>query len=159
MKKSFNDLKILFEKWSVNINSQTEFFNSIIKENLNYMALELTDIEQPFKRYRDYKFEYEDFTTMIKKEKEDLLNTHIKEEMKKEVNKGKAPNQIKYNKEKFDELFYNKNLLLIEEKKRLCTTMHYLIKDYNKLIAIHCKKIKDINELVKKTVVIDFIKG
>ena len=63
------------------------------------------------------------------------------------------------NKEKFDELFYNKNLLLIEEKKRLCTTMHYLIKDYNKLIAIHCKKIKDINELVKKTVVIDFIKG
>jgi len=158
MKKSFNDLKALFEKWSININSQTEFFNSIIKENLNYMSLELAEIEQSFKRYRDYKYEYEDFTSMIKKEKEDLLNTHVKEEMKKEVNKGKAPNQIKYNKEKFDELFYNKNLLLIEEKKRLCTTMHYLIKDYNKLIAIHCKKIKDINELVKKTVVIDFIK-
>ena len=159
MKNSFNDLKESFEKWSSNINSQAEFFNTIIKENLNYMSLELNEINQTFKRYRDYKSEYEDFTLMVKKEKEDLINKYISGELKKDVNKGKTPNQIKINKEAFDEMFYNKNFLLIEEKKRLCTTMHYLIRDYNKLIKIHCKKIKDINENVKKTVVIDFIKG
>ena len=159
MKNSFNDLKESFEKWSSNINSQAEFFNTIIKENLNYMSLELNEINQTFKGYRDYKSEYEDFTLMVKKEKEDLINKYISGELKKDVNKGKTPNQIKINKEAFDEMFYNKNFLLIEEKKRLCTTMHYLIRDYNKLIKIHCKKIKDINENVKKTVVIDFIKG
>ena len=159
MKNSFNDLKELFLKWSNNTNSQCEFFNSIIKENLNYMSLELNEVNQTFKRYRDYKYEYEDFTSMIRKEKDDLINAKINEEMKKEENAGKAPNQIKINKKAFDELFYNKNLLLIEEKKRVCTMMHYLVKDYNKLIKIHCGKIKDLNDAVKKTVVIDFIKG
>ena len=158
MKSSFNDLKILFEKWSENTNSQIEFFNNIIKENLNYMSLELTEVGQIFKRYRDYRFEYEDYTNIVREEKEDLINSRIQEEMKKEENKGKVTNQIKINKKRFDELFKNKNILLDEEKKRLCTMMHYLIKDYNKLIAIHSKKIKTINELTKKNIVIDFIK-
>ena len=35
--------------------------------------------------------------------------------------------------------------------------MHYLIKDYNKLISLHGKKIKEINDSVQKSVVIDFI--
>jgi len=158
MKSSFNDLKILFEKWSENTNSQIEFFNNIIKENLNYMSLELTEVGQIFKRYRDYRFEYEDYTNIVREEKEDLINSRIQEEMKKEESKGKVTNQIKINKKRFDELFKNKNILLDEEKKRLCTMMHYLIKDYNKLIAIHSNKIKAINELTKKNIVIDFIK-
>ena len=87
-----------------------------------------------------------------------MVNTYINEELKKEVNKGKTANQIKYNKNKLEQLFSNKNLLLIEEKKRLVTTMHYLIRDYNKLISLHNKKIKEIDELVQKTVVIDFIR-
>ena len=79
--------------------------------------------------------------------------------MKKEENKGKKIKDIKFDEKKFDDFFYNKNLLLIEEKKRLCTTIHYLLKDYDKLIKIHCKKMKDINEVIKKAVVIDFNKG
>jgi hypothetical protein len=158
MKESFNNLKSLFDKWSKNVNSQTEFFNNVVKENLNYMSLELNEINNTFKRYRDYKFEYEDFTVMINIEKSNMVNTYINEELKKEVNKGKTANQIKYNKNKLEQLFSNKNLLLIEEKKRLVTTMHYLIRDYNKLISLHNKKIKEIDELVQKTVVIDFIR-
>ena len=158
MKESFNNLKSLFDKWSKNVNSQTEFFNNVVKENLNYMSLELNEVSNTFKRYRDYKFEYEDFTVMINIEKSNMVNTYINEELKKEVNKGKTANQIKYNKNKLEQLFSNKNLLLIEEKKRLVTTMHYLIRDYNKLISLHNKKIKEIDELVQKTVVIDFIR-
>ena len=157
IKGNFNNLKSLFEKWSKNINSQTEFFNNIIKENFNYMNLELNEINQTFNRYRNYKFEYEDFTSMINKEKENVINGFINEELRKEENRGKKPNQIKFNRNKLEEIFYSKNLLLIEEKKRLVTTMHYLIKDYNKLISLHGKKIKEINDSVQKSVVIDFI--
>ena len=157
IKGNFNNLKSLFEKWSKNINSQTEFFNNIIKENFNYMNLELNEINQTFNKYRNYKFEYEDFTSMINKEKENVINGFINEELRKEENRGKKPNQIKFNRNKLEEIFYSKNLLLIEEKKRLVTTMHYLIKDYNKLISLHGKKIKEINDSVQKTVVIDFI--
>lgn len=58
-----------------------------------------------------------------------------------------------------DEIFYNKNMLLIEEKKRLTATMHYMLKDYDKILNTQIKKLNEINESSKKAVVIDFIKG
>ena len=159
MKESFNDLDKSFEKWSVSIYEQCLLFNIKIKENLNYMSTELSEMNNSFKKYRDYRYEYEEFYALIKKEKENLVQAHYNTEMKKEENKGKKIKDIKFDEKKFDDFFYNKNLLLIEEKKRLCTTMHYLLKDYDKLIKIHCKKMKDINEVIKKAVVIDFNKG
>ena len=159
MKESFNDLDKSFEKWSVSIYEQSLLFNIKIKENLNYMSTELSEMNNSFKKYRDYRYEYEEFYALIKKEKENLVQAHYNTEMKKEENKGKKIKDIKFDEKKFDDFFYNKNLLLIEEKKRLCTTIHYLLKDYDKLIKIHCKKMKDINEVIKKAVVIDFNKG
>jgi hypothetical protein len=159
MKESFNDLDKSFEKWSVSIYEQCLLFNIKIKENLNYMSTELSEMNNSFKKYRDYRYEYEEFYALIKKEKENLVQAHYNTEMKKEENKGKKIKDIKFDEKKFDDFFYNKNQLLIEEKKRLCTTIHYLLKDYDKLIKIHCKKMKDINEVIKKAVVIDFNKG
>ena len=158
MKTSINDLDKSFEKWSVSVYEQCLLFNTKIKENLNYMSSELLEMNNSFKKYRDYRYEYEEFYALIKKEKENLVQAHYNTEMKKEENKGKKIKDIKYDEKKFNDFFYSKNLLLIEEKKRLCTTMHYLLKDYDKLIKIHCKKMKDINDVVKKAVVIDFIK-
>ena len=159
MKNSINNLKALFEKWSKNMSEQSDFFSTSIKENLNYMSLELIGIDTIYKKYKDYRNEYEDFTTMIKKEKNELIDTLKNEEMKKDINKGKDPKSIKFNKKAFDEIFYNKNLLLIEEKKRLSTTMHLMNKDYNKLMKIHMKKIKEMDEDANRTIKIDFIKG
>ena len=122
------------------------------------MSSELSDINNSFKRYRDYRYEYEEFTSMIKKEKENLVQTHINLELKKEENKDKKPSDIKYNEKAMEEIFYNKNMLLIEEKKRLTATMHYMLKDFDKILNIQTKKLKEINESMKKAVVIDFIK-
>ena len=55
----------------------------------------------------------------------------------------------------FDEVFYKKDLLMIGEKKRLCTAMNYMMKDYNKLIKLHSKKLKVMNEATKKAIIID----
>ena len=159
MKECFNNFKDTFEKWSVNVYDQCLFFNGNIKENLSYMSAELSDINTSFKRYRDYRYEYEEFTAMIKKEKENLVQAHINLELKKEENKDKKPSDIKYNEKAMDEIFYNKNMLLIEEKKRLTATMHYMLKDYDKILNTQIKKLKEINESSKKAVVIDFIKG
>ena len=48
---------------------------------------------------------------------------------------------------------------MIGEKKRLCTAMNYMMKDYNKLIKLHSKKLKVMNEAAKKAIIINFIQG
>ena len=159
LKETFNDLKASFENWSTNMNKQCEFFSQTIKEKLNYMSSELTEVTSYYKQYRDFKSEYEDFTEMIKREKEQLISSYISAELRKESNKGKTAADIKYNEKVFDEVFYKKDLLMIGEKKRLCTAMNYMMKDYNKLIKLHSKKLKVMNEAVKKAIIINFIQG
>jgi hypothetical protein len=156
---SYNSFKDTFEKWSVNVYDQCLYFNANIRENLNYMSVELEEFANSFKLYRDYRFEYEEFTEMINKEKGDLIEAHIDIELKKEENKTKKRSEIKYNQKGLDEIFKDKNMLLFEEKKRLSTTMHYMIKDYEKLFLMHARKLKEINENAKKTMIIDFIQG
>ena len=156
---SYNSFKDTFEKWSVNVYDQCLYFNANIRENLNYMSVELEEFANSFKLYRDYRYEYEEFTEMINKEKGDLIEAHIDIELKKEENKTKKRSEIKYNQKGLDEIFKDKNMLLFEEKKRLSTTMHYMIKDYEKLFLTHARKLKEINENAKKTMIIDFIQG
>ena len=156
---SYNSFKDTFEKWSVNVYDQCLYFNANIRENLNYMSVELEEFANSFKLYRDYRYEYEEFTEMINKEKGDLIEAHIDIELKKEENKTKKRSEIKYNQKGLDEIFKDKNMLLFEEKKRLSTTMHYMIKDYEKLFLMHARKLKEINENAKKTMIIDFIQG
>lgn len=54
-------------------------------------------------------------------------------------------------------MLYKENLLLKEEKKRICATIHKMRKQYNKLMKLHNKQIKEINDSMKKKVKIDFI--
>ena len=156
---SYNSFKDTFEKWSVNVYDQCLYFNANIRENLNYMSIELEEFNNSFKLYRDYRYEYEEFTEMINKEKGDLIDAHIEIELKKEENKTKKRSEIKYNQKGLDEVFHDKNMLLFEEKKRLSTTMNYMIKDYEKLFLTQARKLKEINENAKKTMIIDFIQG
>ena len=156
---SYNSFKDTFEKWSVNVYDQCLYFNANIRENLNYMSVELEEFTNSFKLYRDYRYEYEEFTEMINKEKGDLIDAHIEIELKKEENKTKKRSEIKYNQKGLDEVFHDKNMLLFEEKKRLSTTMNYMIKDYEKLFLTQARKLKEINENAKKTMIIDFIQG
>ena len=48
------------------------------------MSIELDEFSNSFKRYRDFRYEYEEFTEMINKEKGDLIEAHIDIELKKE---------------------------------------------------------------------------
>ena len=156
---SINGFKDTFEKWSVNVYDQCLYLNANIRENLNYMSNELEEFSNSFKRYRDFRYEYEEFTEMINKEKGNLIDAHIDIELKKEENKDKKRSEIKYNQKGLDEVFKDKNMLLSEEKKRLSTAMNYMIKDYEKLFLTHAKKLKELNENAKKTMIIDFIQG
>ena len=159
IQSSINSFKDTFEKWSVNVYDQCLFFNANIRENLNYMSIELDEFSNSFKRYRDFRYEYEEFTEMINKEKGDLIEAHIDIELKKEENKDKKRSEIKYSQKGLDEVFKNKNMLLIEEKKRLSTAMHYMNRDYEKLFLTHAQKLRELNENAKKTMIIDFIQG
>ena len=159
IQSSINSFKDTFEKWSVNVYDQCLYFNANIRENFNYMSNELDEFSNSFKRYRDFRYEYEEFTEMINKEKGDLIDAHIDIELKKEENKDKKRSEIKYNQKGLDEVFKNKNMLLVEEKKRLSTAIHYMNRDYEKLFLTHAQKMKELNENAKKTMIIDFIQG
>ena len=157
-KNNITELKNTFNNWSLCCGNQSDYFNKQFKENFNYMALEADEMNLIFKKYYEFKNEYEEFSSMINKKKEDLFNN--KNYAKWEVEPGKEKDIPTFKDDKklaFENMLYKENLLLKEEKKRICATIHIMRKQYNKLMKIHNKQIKEINDSMKKKVKIDFI--
>ena len=157
-KNNITELKNTFNNWSLCCGNQSDFFNKQFKENFNYMALEADEMNLIFKKYYEFKNEYEEFSSMINKKKEDLFNSKNYQKWEVEPGKEKDIPTFKDNKKlAFENMLYKENLLLKEEKKRICATIHKMRKQYNKLMKLHNKQIKEINDSMKKKVKIDFI--
>ena len=157
-KNNITELKSTFNNWSLCCGNQSDYFNKQFKENFNYMALEADEMNLIFKKYYEFKNEYEEFSSMINKKKEDLFNNRNYSKWDVEPGKEKDIPTFKDNKKlAFENMLYKENLLLKEEKKRICATIHIMRKQYNKLMKLHNKQIKEINDSMKKKVKIDFI--
>jgi hypothetical protein len=157
-KNNITELKNTFNNWSLCCENQNDFFNKQFKENFNYMSLEADEMNLIFKKYYEFKNEYEEFSSMINKKKEDLFNSKNYQKWEVEPGKEKDIPTFKDNKKlAFENMLYKENLLLKEEKKRICATIHIMRKQYNKLMKLHNKQIKEINDSMKKKVKIDFI--
>ena len=157
-KNNITELKNTFNNWSICFGNQSDFFNKQFKENFNYMALEADEMNLIFKKYYEFKNEYEEFSSMINKKKEDLFNNRNYSKWDVEPGKEKEISTYKDNKKlAFEKMLYKENLLLKEEKKRICATIHIMRKQYNKLMKLHNKKINEMNDSMNKKVKIDFI--
>ncbi len=157
-KNNITELKNTFNNWSLCCGNQSDFFNKQFKENFNYMALEADEMNLIFKKYYEFKNEYEEFSSMINKKKEDLFNSKNYAKWEVEPGKEKDIPSFKDNKKlAFENMLYKENFLLKEEKKRICATIHKMKKQYNKLMKLHNIQIKEINDSMKKKVKIDFI--
>ena len=157
-KNNITELKNTFNNWSLCFGNQSDYFNKQFKENFNYMALEVDEMNLIFKKYYEFKNEYEEFSSMINKKKEDLFNSKNYSKWDVEPGQEKEIPTYKDNKKlAFEKMLYKENILLKEEKKRVCATIHIMKKQYNKLMKLHNKKVNEINDSMKKKVKIDFI--
>ena len=156
IKKLYSDLNKIFNQWSVSYGSQYNFFKNSFKLVFKYINLETQELSQIYKKYITYKNEYEDFSARINKRKEDLF------EQKDYKNWSLAPGTEKQlpmfqNNKKiaFEKMLYRETILIAEEKKRIACNIHYLFKQYNKMIKNqsdelenYFKNLKENNKLV-----------
>ena len=134
-----------------------DFFNKEFKENLDYMSLEVGEMNVIYKQYIEFKNEYEEFSSMINKKKEDLYNSQNYEKWDIHPSKKMDINTFKLNKKlAFENMLHKENKLLNEEKKRVCATIYKMNKQYENLMKVHDITIQKIYESMKKSVKIDF---
>ena len=151
MKNNFIELKNIFDNWSNSYKKKYDFFNIEFKETINYMALELDEMNSLYKNYTQFKSEYEEFNIMINRKKENLFNSQNFDKWDIEPSMKKDINNLKLNKKlAFKYMLYKENNLLKHEKKRICVTIYKMNKQYDKLIQFQSKKIQKINEDIKK---------
>ena len=157
MKKNVTELKNIFNNWSNSIGKQSDFFNKYFKESLSYMTLETSEMDTVYKKYIEFKKEYEEFTALIHKKKESLYNSQNYEKwdihpiMKDDINSLKLNKKLA-----FENMLYKENILLSQEKKRVFVAIFKMNKQFDKLLKMHDERIHKMYDSMKKSVKIDF---
>ena len=157
MKKNITELKNVFNNWSNSIGKQSDFFNKYFKENLSYMTLETSEMDIVYKKYIEYKKEYEEFSALIHRKKESLYNSQNYEKwdihpiMKDDINSLKLNKKLA-----FENMLYKENILLSQEKKRVYVAIYKMNKQYDKLLKMHDERIQKMYDSMKKSIKIDF---
>ena len=88
-----------------------------------------------FKKFVEYKNEYETFTSMINKKKEKLFNSKNIEKWGVEPGtEDDIPNYLDNKEVAFSKMLFKETTLLKEEKKRICATIYFLNKQFDKIL-------------------------
>ena len=156
MQNLYSELNKIFEQWSKSYGAQSQFFKNDFKLIFKFLNFHTQELSQIYKNYVSYKNEYEDFSSRINKRKEDLY------EQKDYKNWQLAPgteNQLHLfqnnKKAAFEKMLFRETFLLTEEKKRIACTIHYLFKQYEKMVKYqsidlenYLTNLKENNKLV-----------
>lgn len=152
----FCQLSKLFSQWSVSYSNQYKFFKENFSIKYKFMSLEAQELSQIYKSYINYKDEYVDFAMKINKRKEDLF------EQKDYKNWSLAPGtesqlpSFQNNKKvAFEKMLYKETYLLTQAKRRLACAIHFLFKQYNKMIKHQTEEMEDyFNNLKEKNKIV-----
>jgi hypothetical protein len=99
------------------------------------MDLETQEMSPIYKDYITFKNEYEDFTIRINKKKEELfLSKDYSKWSLAPGTESQLPMFQNNKKISFEKMLYKETFLLAEEKKRVACTIHYLFKQFDKMI-------------------------
>lgn len=135
MMKIFSRLNIIFGIWSNSYKNQSIFFKEELQNFFKCMNLEFQGLDNIYKSFINFKHEYEDFTTIINRKKEELYES--KEYDKWEFQPGTEDMipMVKENKPvALEKMLYRESHLLREEKKRIAYTIYSMNKQFNKLL-------------------------
>ena len=135
----------------MSVGKQSDYFNKDFKETFNYIGLEISQMNLIFKQYVEYKNEYETFTNMINKKKEQLFASKKIENWNVEPGTEEdIPTFIDDIQMAFEKMLYKENILLREEKKRIACTIYLMNKQFDKLMKNQNERIKNYYESVKE---------
>ena len=156
MKNIFTELNKLFSQWSVSYGNQWKFFKNDFQSVFKYLNLETLEISNIYKNYVNFKNEYEDFTVRINKKKEDLFEQKDFSKWSLEPGTESQISMIQNNKKlAFEKMLYKETYLLLEEKKRVACSIHFLFREYNKMIKHQSNDLeKFLNNLKEKEKII-----
>ena len=135
IKSLFANLGKIFSQWSVSYGNQNRFFKNDFKFLFKFMDLETQEMSPIYKDYITFKNEYEDFTIRINKKKEELfLSKDYSKWSLAPGTESQLPMFQNNKKISFEKMLYKETFLLAEEKKRVACTIHYLFKQFDKMI-------------------------
>ena len=149
IKTLFSDLGKIFSQWSVSYGSQNKFFKNDFKFLFKFMDLETQEMSPIYKDYISFKNEYEDFTLRINRKKEELfLSKDYSKWSLAPGTESQLPMFQNNKKISFEKMLYRETFLLAEEKKRVACTIHYLFKQFDKMIKYQSNDLeKFVNNL------------
>lgn len=151
MKKNYNDFSNIFGNWSNSFKKQSEYFNKEFKETFSYLGAEVNEMNLIYKKYVEFKNEYESFTNMVNKKKEDLFTSKKYQNWSVEPGtEGDIPTYKDDKKIAFEKMCYRENYLLKEEKKRVCASIHFMNKQFDKLMRNESARMQKYFDSVKE---------
>ena len=104
-----------------------------------------------YKKFPEFKNEYETFFSMINKKKEKLFASKAIEKWAVEPGtEDDIPNYLDNKEVAFSKMLYKESLLLKEEKKRICATIYFINKQFDKLLKNQNQSIKAYYDSIKK---------
>ena len=151
MKKIYSNFTKIFNNWSQSFKNQSEYFNKDFKETFYYLGAGISEMNVIFKKFVEYKNEYETFTSMINKKKEKLFNSKNIEKWGVEPGtEDDIPNYLDNKEVAFSKMLFKETTLLKEEKKRICATIFFLNNQFDKLIKNQNNIIKNYYDSVEQ---------
>ena len=143
MKTIYSNFAKIFDNWSKNFKKQSEYFHKDFKETFYYYGLGINEMNTIFKKYTDFKNEYETFTSIVNKKKEKLFATKTIDKWGVEPGtEDDIPNYLDNKEVAFEKMLYKETILLREEKKRICATIYLMNKQFDKLLKNQNENIK-----------------
>ena len=143
MKFVFNNFEKFFKNWSILLEKQKEFFIKDFKENFNYLNMEMNEMTLIFKKYTEFKNDYEVFTEMIYQKKEKLFASKKIENWNVEPGTEEdIQSFIDDKKVAFEKMLYKENIFLKEEKKRVTSSIYLMNKQFDKLMKNQSERLK-----------------
>ena len=142
MENVYTKLNKIFTSWSVSCGKQNTFFKDDFKLFFNYMNLEIQEMNVINQQFAAYKKEYEDYSAKLLKRKEELFNQ--KDQSKWSVEPGTEDQIPKYLNNKnlaFEKMLYKETDFQSNEKKVIACTVHFMNKQFNKLMRCQSEKV------------------
>ena len=156
LKSMLSDLSKIFTQWSVSYGNQYNFFKEDFRNVFKYMDYETQEMCHIYKNYITFKDEYEDFTYRINKRKEELFERKDYSKWSLAPGTESQLSMFKNNRKiAMEKMLYRETILLAEEKKRVACTIHYLFRQFDKMLIYqtvdlekYLKNLKENNKLV-----------
>ena len=143
MKNIYTNFEKLFNNWSASFKKQSEYFNKDFRETFNYYGLGVNEMNTIYKKYAEFKNEYETFFVMINRKKEKLFASKAIEKWAVEPGtEDDIPNYLDNKEVAFSKMLFKESYLLKEEKKRICAPIFLLNKQFDKLLKYQNQNIK-----------------